>query len=364
MKIKHLVLASVVVLTMGYGGANAGSVPHVFSSGTTAKSSEVNDNFDYLADRSWDLSGSNLYYSGGNVGIGTTNNSSCKLAVGGCIRWGGIDAPPYAYLGQDRAGLYIEQDGIASDSNSERIRLQSAKGGGVCGTNPNYSQFYLDPTNGFAFMASGTGNSNVGIGRTSPSYPLHMGSGAYVSTGGVWTNASSREYKQDISNLPLESAQAALEQLNPVTFAYKNAPGELHVGFIAEDVPDLVATKDRNGLSPMDTIAVVTKVVQDQQKTIKEQAQQIQTQNQEIQTLKLLLQKTVAGLSSIQQQVNYLSSANQQPIVNPAGSNGFCGSASGCNVCYEIIHEFSGSGMTEMSSKDFPEPLSRSFFNS
>jgi len=48
---------------------------------------------------------------------------------------------------------------------------------------------------------------------------------------------------------------------------------------------------------------------------------------------------------------------------NVPGSNGFCGSASECNVCYEIIHEFSGSGMTEMSSKDFPEPLPGSFFN-
>jgi hypothetical protein len=35
------------------------------------------------------------------------------------------------------------------------------------------------------------------------------------------------------------------------------------VGFIAEDVPELVATKDRKGLSPMDIVAVLTKVVQD-----------------------------------------------------------------------------------------------------
>jgi hypothetical protein len=31
---------------------------------------------------------------------------------------------------------------------------------------------------------------------------------------------------------------------------------------------------------------------------------------------------------------------------NDSGSNAFCGSASECNVCYEIIYEFSGSGMT------------------
>jgi hypothetical protein len=42
------------------------------------------------------------------------------------------------------------------------------------------------------------------------------------------------------------------------------------VGFIAEDVPELVATKDKKGMSSMDVVAVLTKVVQDQQKTIAE----------------------------------------------------------------------------------------------
>ena len=40
------------------------------------------------------------------------------------------------------------------------------------------------------------------------------------------------------------------------------------MGFIAEDVPDLVATKDRKALSPMDIVAVLTRVVKEQQKTI------------------------------------------------------------------------------------------------
>ncbi len=43
---------------------------------------------------------------------------------------------------------------------------------------------------------------------------------------------------------------------------------EEHVGFIAEEVPDLVATKERNGLSPMDIVAVLTKVVKEQQEAI------------------------------------------------------------------------------------------------
>jgi len=42
------------------------------------------------------------------------------------------------------------------------------------------------------------------------------------------------------------------------------------VGFIAEDAPELVASKDRKGMSSMDVVAVLTKVVQEQQKVVQE----------------------------------------------------------------------------------------------
>jgi hypothetical protein len=110
-----------------------------------------------------------------------------------------------------------------------------------------------------------TNTGNVGIGTTSPTNPLQMASGARVTAGGVWTDASSREVKQDIAPLSADTARAALEQLAPVTFAYRADPAEHHVGFVAEDVPALVATADRKGLSPMDIVAVLTRVVQEQQ---------------------------------------------------------------------------------------------------
>jgi hypothetical protein len=110
----------------------------------------------------------------------------------------------------------------------------------------------------------------VGFKVASPLYPIHMASGAYVTTGGVWTNASSRALKQDVADLSADTAIEALDQLTPVTYAYRADPAERHVGFIAEDVPALVATADRQGLSPMDIVAVLTKVLQEQQKTIAE----------------------------------------------------------------------------------------------
>lgn len=48
-------------------------------------------------------------------------------------------------------------------------------------------------------------------------------------------------------------------------FKYKGTRDERHVGFIAEDVPELVATENRRGLSPMDIVAVLTRVVKAQQ---------------------------------------------------------------------------------------------------
>jgi hypothetical protein len=88
-----------------------------------------------------------------------------------------------------------------------------------------------------------------------------MGSGAHVTAGGVWTNASSREYKENIRDLTVNEAVQALDGLRPTKFNYKVDKEDESLGFIAEDVPQLVATKDRKGLSPMDLTAVLTKVI-------------------------------------------------------------------------------------------------------
>jgi hypothetical protein len=129
------------------------------------------------------------------------------------------------------------------------------------------------------------GNGYIGIGTQTPSYPLQMVGGAY-SNGSSWIDASSREYKENIEVLSTEEALEAIKELNPVKYAYKEDTSEKRVGFIAEDVPELLSTKDRKGLSPMDIVAVLTKVVQDQQKSIQEQQKTAQEQKNTISLLK------------------------------------------------------------------------------
>ena len=57
----------------------------------------------------------------------------------------------------------------------------------------------------------------------------------------------------------------ALRDLEPVTFKYID-DDERRAGFIAEEAPDLVATSDRTSLSPMDIVAVLTRVLKFQQR--------------------------------------------------------------------------------------------------
>ena len=88
------------------------------------------------------------------------------------------------------------------------------------------------------------------------------------------TDGSSRAYKEKIVELTTEDALDAIKELVPVRFHFKQNPEE-QVGFIAEDVPDLVATIGRKSLGPMDIAAVLTKVVQEQQQSIKEKSAQL-----------------------------------------------------------------------------------------
>jgi hypothetical protein len=119
-------------------------------------------------------------------------------------------------------------------------------------------------------MTIDNSNGYVGIGDTTPSYPIEVATanGARLLTNGNWQNPSSRELKENIRGLTADEALAALDGLIPVRFNYKVDKDDEYVGFIAEDVPELVATKDRKGMIPMDVVAVLTKVLKEQQKTI------------------------------------------------------------------------------------------------
>lgn len=128
--------------------------------------------------------------------------------------------------------------------------------------------------------------SLIGVGVTSPLHPLHFSNGAYVSAPGQFIDASSRSYKMDIAPLSLERARSALQQMDPVIYNYKNEKNETYVGFIAEEAPAEIVSADRTGVFALDTSAVLTKVVQDQQRKLEDQRNALEKLRSEIKDLK------------------------------------------------------------------------------
>ena len=117
-------------------------------------------------------------------------------------------------------------------------------------------------------------NQVVGIRNNNPGFPLEVGTdatngnGAHVTIAGIFTNGSTRKSKERIKELEAEAALEAFDKLSPVTYYGKNQDDEQYVGFIADDVPELVAMNDRSGIAAIEIAALLTKVVQEQRETI------------------------------------------------------------------------------------------------
>ena len=194
---------------------------------------------------------------------GTIANASALLANGA-----GTHGSAPMVLGQDpwNRGIIITDK---AQTNKKKISI-----GWNVGSTFEYLEI-LAVHDGVAYknIVLAPDGGNIGIGTTSPEFLIDTGR-AYCN-GTTWVDASSREYKQDIAELKTDEAMAALRELSPVTFRFKKTPEQRRVGFIAEDVPDLVAMKDRKGMSAMDVVAVLTKVVQEQQKTIAELSKKV-----------------------------------------------------------------------------------------
>jgi hypothetical protein len=215
--------------------------PSAIATGTDPLAIKGTDNFLVRIRNGNEGRDSQIFDDGNFVGIGTTAPKQ-RLEVNGSIQ--------------------------IHDQNSNLAGLMITQSGGDTG-------YILH--NRASTMTIGAGSidritidrdGNVGLGASELDHPLQMASGAHVTAGGVWTNNSTRAAKQDIAELTSAAAGAALDELQPVQFRYRNEPAETYLGFIAEDVPELVAMEDRQSLSAMDIVALLTRVVQDQQQRI------------------------------------------------------------------------------------------------
>jgi len=169
-------------------------------------------------------------------------------------------------------GIGPNPDGVPASESALNVGYAGAtfgRGAGFLNVRPDSGAAAPNPS--LRFLVANTermildNEGFIGLGVANPANPIQHSSGAVLTAGGTWQSVSSRAAKRDIRPLEASDALAALQGLEPVRFYYQAEPGDEYVGFVAEDVPDLVATADHERLGPQDIVAVLTKVVQQQQ---------------------------------------------------------------------------------------------------
>ncbi len=209
---------------------------------------------------------------GGNVAIGTSSEPTEKLSVNGNIK---------GYF----SGIFWGGDGLKKlvqlSSNNTASNRTSDAGFSIINSNQGFAWNFrtYEPSQGFAATKDGTGGTEFELRNTTNNYQnvsLHLGNGAYCSSTGQWINASSREYKENIEPLDGKTAREVLESLEPVTFNFKRDESKRkNIGFIAEEMPEILSVPDKKGVNALEVVALLTKVVKEQEKIITEQKKAI-----------------------------------------------------------------------------------------
>ncbi len=186
-------------------------------------------------------SSSNVYFniasSTGNVGVGTRAASS-TLHVVGTFQTNGTSTMSGATTIDD---LTIGAATFDTDAGQVTWMDMPVTNGSASGTKESYT-INIDGNAMLTVYAEADGagsiqNKRIGIGVTSPTLgPLEMASGAYVTTGGVWTNSSDKNKKENFKDLDAADILASINKLKITQWNYKaESSSTMHIGPMAQD---------------------------------------------------------------------------------------------------------------------------------
>ena len=241
--------------------------------------------------------GGSLYYSNGKVGIGT-NSPTAQLnvdpkgaggiAIGKNDKNGGYTSLSLT-ISAEKGGYASIQSIKSSGKDWGNLVLNSAGGNVGVGTDKPSAKLNVDPKGTGGITIGNSDDKNGGYTSLSLTISAEKGGDASIqsikSSGKDWgklklnpsggvveariSAPSSKELKENIIDLSAQEALETLSALNPAKFNYRlDKDKRLSVGFIAEDMPVLLAAQDKKTVSTLDIVAVLTKVIQQQQQEL------------------------------------------------------------------------------------------------
>ena len=212
------------------------------------------------------------FVENGNFGINQVNPQA-RLHVGGNGIVDGLMSV-YGSASIGAQGLHFAWNRSGGQGESWIINQRGLGSGSIrFGTS--------DQSNNVTELARIENNGNFGIGRNDPSHPLHMGSGAHVTTAGNWTNASDLRLKKNIENSRYGLSDVL--KLRPVDYQMKSN-NEKQVGFIAQEVkkviPEVVSGDENSdimmGISYGNLVPVLVNAIKEQQAQIEKMQKEIE----------------------------------------------------------------------------------------
>lgn len=135
---------------------------------------------------------------------------------------------------------------------------------------------------GFFTFNGNSDNGPITVGNAGDGF----GNGAYVSAGGVWTNASSKAFKESFGKIDVSAVLDKLVALPIQTWFYKSARDEgQHMGPFAEDFADAFGLgHDEKHIATVDESGVALAAIQGLNRKVESENAKLRQQNAELQS--------------------------------------------------------------------------------
>jgi Chaperone of endosialidase len=224
--------------------------------------------------------------TGGSINAGqstlATANVSGALNVGGPSTLAAVSAQSVSVASLNATGNVAVSGGLTA--NNVQIQLSQLFGFNVADSfsYQNHSigwysmGWFIDSWNGNGATCwlSGFGGIKFFTGSAMPAFTIDNGANCVYY--GSMQQASSLALKENIRALTAGEASDILKNLDPVRYNRKAARDQrAQLGFIAEHVPSSVASADGKAIVPDEIVAVLTRVVKDQQQMIQNLEQKV-----------------------------------------------------------------------------------------
>jgi len=227
-----------------------------------------------------------------NADFSSTANDQFLIRASGGVGIG--TASPQQQLSV-AAGVNIDQANANNGSVASALTFGSNSGEAIAskrtaGGNQDGLDFYTASTNRMSILNSG----NVGIGTTAPGAMLQVVNATCDGT--TWQNASDRALKENFEPVNAQEVLARLAHLPLSRWNYKHAPGQPHIGPMAQDFQAAFALgSDDKHISTVDEGGVALAAIQALNQKLEQKETEISKLKQRLEKMEQLLNSKLGG---------------------------------------------------------------------